>query len=160
MHLIMQVPSPPKLFSAVFILLRPNYLPGERLRGRLYCCSHHPVSTAGIPNEKLLTLLTPAAQRNQAACASPWLHRTSPCRSSRTWHQVVSVGNVLAVHDACTPPPSHSQSLTRTAGRSQNPHRRPRVSPHFSLRKAHLLFSLDPRHPQTLERSFLRLMDV
>lgn len=63
----------------------------------------------------------------------------------------------LAVHAATA---RRTPLLTRAADRSQNPHRRSRVSPHLPLRKTHLVFSLDPRHPQTMEGLVLRSMDV
>lgn len=113
-------------------------------------------STVTILTEKLSNLLDASPRDSKLQCASPWLHRTSRCRSSRTWHPAVSV------LEMCTPSyaPSQSQLLTRIADRSENPHGRPRISPYLSLRKAHLLFSLDSRHPQALERPLLCPMDV
>lgn len=121
-----------------------------------YC--HHPNPEAEQPFRRI-------AQRHpKLQCASPWRHRTSRCRSSRTWHPVVSVSEM------CTPSyapsqlqlqlQSHSHLLTRIADRSENPHGRSRVSPYLSFRKAHFLFSLDSRHPQALERPLLCPLDV
>lgn len=119
-------------------------------------------STVTILNEKLSNISDASLRESKLQCASPWLHKTSRCRSSRTWHPVVSVLEMCTPSYAPSPSQSQLQSqlLTRIADRSENPHGRPRVSPYLSLRQAHLLFSLHSRHPQALERPLLCPMDV
>lgn len=102
--------SPPKLFFCRFYSAHHSHC---RLRGRQPALTVV-IITLSLAATQLITSSDVPLGDAKLQCTSPWLHRIRPCRSSRTWHQVVSVFEIAPPRATPFGPRAQSQSLTRT----------------------------------------------